>query len=357
MELGQAISITESERRLDALKDALSVSRHCHAGVARGIHAICRELSTHHSLTSRRYSVWALLRKHLDIPFGRFVQSLKSPIAETFFGENPPSKALSSVKRQVDEAPFRHAERAVNHWELKLRNFLRKFNESVHGNSLTPKEERRCYGTISSVRELFITLRGLSATRASVSNATGPLYCELCWRPTMLWQSEHYNLPSSLWPVAFQSSQKPSKRFCHIHVPGVPGSKYRSDLRYRDAFRRELHAQILKGRGSAYILHLRPPPSADESEMRKLAYDQVHSGIGKKRGYRGSHGTREVAAVLFANGTSVAKIAEKMGISRQAVYKALKSLREALDAHETSKYVNPNKELGLELHGIGVPMP
>ena len=60
---------------------------------------------------------------------------------------------------------------------------------------------------------------------------------------------------------------------------------------------------------------------------------------------------------MFANGTSVAKIAEEMGISRQAVYKALKSLREVLDAHETSKYVNPNKELGLELYGIGVPMP
>lgn len=178
--------------------------------------------------------------------------------------------------------------------------------------------------------------------RCDQADSIRECYCELCWRLTVRSvRLAEINLHSD----AVQRSRERikagrlSNRYCSLHMPGT--ARYHADLRYRDAFKRHLDF-IYRRRESDYVFNLQPPSSADKQELRKLAYDQVHSGLHaiapKKINGRG---LREKICLMYLEGLSQSEMARRLGVSRQAVSKAKKSLESLAKTHHAGRYLNP----------------
>ncbi|WP_162884962.1 helix-turn-helix domain-containing protein [Pseudomonas syringae] len=130
-----------------------------------------------------------------------------------------------------------------------------------------------------------------------------------------------------------------SNRYCHVHKPGSP--KYHADLRYKAAFHHHLSALSRSGR-SEFAFNFLPPSSADTQEIRKLAYDQVHSGLHVvTTGEPSSLGLREKVWLMHEEGISQSEMARRLGISRQAISKAKKSLESLIKTHHAGSDINP----------------
>jgi predicted DNA-binding protein YlxM (UPF0122 family) len=259
-------------------------------------------------------------------------------------------------------------------------------------------------GALESVRELFRlfghfrpkltkALRGFDALMDDRTRPQGTAYCELCWRESirskklqeldakerkavravlgasivggdgkdlrwaqalMLKTSRHLPPAAAMvskseaveisriferFSIERMSAGNLSQRYCSIHKPG--SSKYHADLRYKSAFQRQL--KVLMGLArSEYAINFRPPDAADRQEVRKTAYDQVHSGLHAiASGIGTSMGLREKIWLMHGEGLSQPEMAKRLGVSRQAISKAKKSLEELLNAHHAGSYLNP----------------
>lgn len=168
----------------------------------------------------------------------------------------------------------------------------------------------------------------------------GASYCELCWRATMRWRSlmeiegpARY-LPEARW-------RKLSSRYCEVHNPSEPKSRYRRDLPYKKAFHHEIEA--LRGfKPSEYLFRLPLPNGADIQELRKTAYDQVHSKLHAVTiSPAGAPGLREKVWALHRDGLHQAEIARRLGVSRQAVSKAWKGLDDLVRRRMAKAYIDP----------------
>lgn len=130
-----------------------------------------------------------------------------------------------------------------------------------------------------------------------------------------------------------------SSRHCRVHKPG--SAKYHADLRYKAAFQRHLSALSRSGI-SEFAFNFLPPSSADTQEIRKVAYDQVHSGLHVvTTGKPSSLGLREKVWLMHEEGISQSEMARRLGISRQAISKAKKSLESLMNTHHAGSYINP----------------
>ncbi|MBN2990535.1 MarR family transcriptional regulator [Pseudomonas cedrina subsp. fulgida] len=130
-----------------------------------------------------------------------------------------------------------------------------------------------------------------------------------------------------------------SSRYCHVHKPG--SSKYHADLRYKAAFQRHLTALSGAGR-SEFAFNFRAPSAADTQEVRKVAYDQVHSGLHVVTSRKTpSFGLREKVWLMHVEGISQSEMARRLGISRQAISKAKKSLESLMNTQHAGSYINP----------------
>jgi len=123
-----------------------------------------------------------------------------------------------------------------------------------------------------------------------------------------------------------------SQRYCSIHKPG--SSKYHADLRYKSAFQNHIKS-LAKGEwhNADYPLSFSIHTGFDEQEVRKTAYDQVHSRLhANALPSKAFPGLREKVGLMLAEGLTQSEIARRLGISRQAVSKARKSLDQLLSA-------------------------
>lgn len=168
-------------------------------------------------------------------------------------------------------------------------------------------------------------------------------YCELCWRLTVRSvRLAEIKLSTSDDEQCSRERIKAgrlSNRYCSLHMPGT--SHYHADLRYKSAFQRHLEA-VHWGRASEYAFNLQPPSAPDTQELRKLAYDQVHSGlhaIAPKKA--AGPGLREKVWLMHQEGLSQSEMARRLGISRQAISKAKKSLESLMNVHHAGSYLNP----------------
>ncbi len=356
--------------RFRASMDELRPSSGCAIDVAIGLICLKEDLTPHHSLTSRRYSISSLLRRHLDKPIESFLNSLNQHRGhELLFDFKPSRMLLSSPSCAVNTAalvqlrksnherptaasvgaaqrsrvsglstPIDIATNTVRLWDSNFRYAIHVMEEGQ--NRRNPARRSRDLATIESLRTLACCLLSLSPYASGVNapnlSINHPHHCELCWRPTMRWSAAFDRLSHT-----YANETRLSDRFCHQHDPKFSTSSYRADLRYKQAFQRELLAQ--KGLAkSAFLLHLLPPSGADIEELRKLAYDQVHARIGTRGVSKSGYGTRETAALLKSKGLNQSEIARHMGISRQAVSKALKTLEEILRRKAALRYLDPN---------------
>lgn len=168
-------------------------------------------------------------------------------------------------------------------------------------------------------------------------------YCELCWRLTV--RSVRLAEVRCLTTNNEQRSRERikagrlSNRYCSMHMPGT--ARYHADLRYKAAFQRHLDA-VYRRRSSDYTFNLQPPSSPDTQELRKLAYDQVHSGLHAIAPKKASGpGLREKVWLMHQEGLSQSEMARRLGVSRQAISKAKKSLESLMNVHHAGCYLNP----------------
>ncbi|NNB34177.1 helix-turn-helix domain-containing protein [Pseudomonas fragi] len=289
----------------------------------------------------------------------------------------------------------------LERWDANLRFAIRSLH--MEGGKCSPSGEALC-GVLESVRDLFRLLKSFRprVTKAVrdfdtlVDDRTRPqhaVYCELCWRESIRskrlqfiddqerrevdallslaerplvdllamralavslkitkWQSSMEGLISrsracelglifERFRIERMNAGNLSQRYCSIHKPG--SAKYHADLRYKAAFSH--HLSVLQGRGkSEFALNLPVPNSADMQEFRKTAYDQVHSGL-HAVAPKGSPsmGLREKVLLMRQEGLSQSEMARRLGVSRQAISKAKKSLETLVDVHQAGSYLNP----------------
>lgn len=342
--------------RLRHLKEGVTYFSGCDPEVAAGVSSFVKDLTPSHTLTSRRYSVWGALRQRLDRAFSRAVASFSGHWDPGLLDGFKPSQAwrlpathvidelakCPEARRQVITIRAKATDRAevdarldaMECWEECLRFAVRSASEPGNHRLAELKTFTATLGTMRALLRDLRTLRprdGLMPSHGRVADrVTRPdesAYCELCWRETMRTKA----LKSA---GATLSKHRLSNRFCEVHDPSSPGSRYRVDLRYKKAFQRELLA-LYGWAESAYNFRFSPPRSADEAEIRKTAYDLVHSGLRPITGQSmGGASLKERVWRLNRMGLRQADIARDLGVSRQAVSKALKDLEALLRARE-----------------------
>lgn len=341
----------------------ISIPEGCNTELATGIAKLALKISPSHSITSRRFSVWSLVRQHVDRPFDSAIAPLRRHSWGALVGNlvpslawQPPSLDVLALATTFREAalprikgspePASRAESvasAVKQWDECIRLAGRKARITKGQSHLIP--------TLDAMRHLFAALLVLRprverdvygiSVRDSLTRPDQYTLCELCWRESL--RCAALNAGESKI-----RARRLTNRFCKHHDPRDPRSQYRADLRYRDAFRHELDALLGVGR-SAFQLPFHSPAGADFQEVRKTAYDLVHARL---RPLSSSHpGIRERVATLLISGLNQSEVARLLGISRQAVFKAKKSLEAILKARQLDEELSPRTGESLSLSG------
>ncbi|WP_243040106.1 helix-turn-helix domain-containing protein [Dyella sedimenti] len=365
----------------------------CDPELALAVKGFRASLTPSHSLTSRRYSIRGLFRRHLDEPFGRILKlisswpDLRRLLPDLFsdvlvegtinhpwipLGKRPVKSFIApdlselgspvrpvgvlpdgrSVLKEatrpnwIAEVDWRIARLAV--WNENVRQVIRGIDKKTRAGEVTNSVSRRIVGSLDTMRSIldFVRrrrpLRGLDIDFGAVADEKqrrpSEAFCELCWRVSARTKAlKELGWP---WPVPARVARI-SDRFCAEHNPSDPGSRYRADLYYKKAFQREL-ASMTSMVESELWLRFPAPRGADEQETRKTAYDTVHSGLVRIRSTKSQHSSlKERIFALWKKGLSQAVIARELGVSRQAVSKALKSLRLVVEARGRETHVSP----------------
>lgn len=369
----------------------LSPSDGCDPSFALAVGAFRLSLLPSHSLASRRYSIRSLFRRHLDDPFGRTLKwvsrwpdlrrllpnhlsdvlsdgpinqpefpsghsdstSLVTPSGEP--GEQVAVRLTSLVSAaagasrpsSVAEVDWRVQRIAI--WDQNFRLAIRGIREKARKGEIAGRVCKRVCGSLDTARRILDVVR-LSRPRRGMDPDFGCVaderrrrpsetFCELCWRVSI--RTDALKKARWPWPVPARIARL-SDRFCAEHNPSDHGSRYRADLYYKEAFHKEL-ASLELGDESQLWLQFGIPHGADQQEIRKTAYDAVHSGLvpvrSKKPEIRQLF--RERVFALWREGASQSAIARELGVSRQAVSKALKNLRQLLEARSREAEVSP----------------
>jgi hypothetical protein len=249
-----------------------------------------------YNVASRKFNIWSLLHTHLDEPIAKTLHHFDLP--KLFNG------SFSSWLR------LRSMAEANLFFKLNIR--ASQFNPELVAN-------------LESILEIsYFSLARKPSRRIEVSKLKGATqhnyrkkvdhrhypYCELCWR---LCQAAERNMESPEKSFA-------TLRFCSVHDPSVPDSKYRQDHRFRLRF----HDELKKCRTEIFSHKL------TEAEMRAVAYNESHKREGSL-----SAKIRN----FYNDGVTQIEISKKLGISRQAVSKSLKNCK------ASPKQANTNKAL------------
>lgn len=263
-------------------------------------------------------------------------------------GWSIPKKPSRPARKPVGVLPIAWQIGNIGYWEMNFRCVLQRLGSRTSENS-------EMLDTLDLiVYQLIPLLRRFRPARTTTHPEYDSLrddrtahwdehYCELCWRLTVrssrLAEIKFFTTDGEQRLRERIKAGRLSNRYCSMHMPGT--ARYHADLRYRAAFRRHLDA-VYRRRTSDYAFNLQPPSSPDTQELRKLAYDQVHSGLHaiapkKAKG----PGLREKVWLMHQDGLSQSEMARRLGVSRQAISKAKKSLESLMNAHHPGSYLNP----------------
>jgi len=206
-------------------------------------------------------------------------------------------------------------------------------------------------------------------------------YCDLCWRSTMrasefkkirnlslddqyiedIWDlhkqgeknnqyiankfkisTEDVSNKIHKMEAAIRKARNSSNHFCYEHNQKDPKSRYRVDIRYKHTFQQELQA-LQRRNASKFTFRFPPPDAADEQELRKTAYDQVHAGI-RPLDKIDKQSRLEEVFDLYLQGNTISDIAKKLCITKQAVNERKNRINELLKKRQNEQYIYPTSE-------------
>lgn len=306
----------------------------------------CLDLITpRHSVTSRRYSLAAILRVHLDAEVSRAIENYTGAWdRELLFGftlsrtwKKPPPRGEQAMTEDGDLPRLDAALRCAERWRSRIRSAIHSVSAPL-GEDQVP--EWRCFcATLDAVIYCIDVLGSLRPRRTNITKGARQLrqktwgtdYCELCWREVEL----------KVASKAAESGEivRGSRRFCSEHNPRSANSAYWRDRRYKDAFDAEVHRLYQRLNWSSTdlgtaVLELEPDPSSPkgarmhvvpatvhDQDIRRAAYAMVRSGL---------QGTREACLVMRSRGATNAEIATSLNISERAVRLAFETAKERL---------------------------
>jgi transposase-like protein len=400
--------------RVDELDRLLEQARgyaNCPGQLIAGSECLLAELSASSSLTSRRYSVWSVVRRNMDDAFleslagftGEWNQELLANCRLSEMGKYAPS--IRATPNGTTDPAYCEA------WANRGKGWLEGVLGSCQAPHLQPETPRRpfndgwdfrvvakrldkpsnvtpmdwqirnidlwavniqcalqnlCLRTVDAreiisafdfvLYELIPLLKRFRPTRTTThpdheslpdaqTRSDGGSYCELCWCPSM----RTAQLDSLRWSVPDHQKRpgdkinagKLSNRYCSVHSPG--SARYHADLRYKAALQHHMHSMVSgEWRNSDYPLSFSIDKGFDEQEIRKTAYDQVHSRLhANAPPGEATQGLREKIAVMLTEGLNQSEIARRLGVSRQAISKARKSLDELISRRCAGMELDP----------------
>lgn len=371
------MSRIERVQRVSALLHSFTSSERCDSSFSNGLRLFADSLTPSHSLTSRTPSLRAIMRQHLDQPFlevlsnysGQWDQSL---LEGKLLSEMPYESPSDSVCRHPDEMTADWYIRNLQAWDERIRRAIHSVHDTIsfdpeptiiddwdfddtnadpllqeNSKEFSVRTEfthtldcvrltlkhliyfRPKSGTVPLQRRRQLELAGLHPPLGPILDSrTRPqsgTYCQLCWRTTMrskaMTAQKHPNGPAS-------QARKQSNRYCHVHNPSDPKSKYRRDLPYKKLFNDELLAFDYGLGQSQFILPPILPSGPDEQEVRKAVYEMIRMGthsISPKEG--APPRLRQRILALYRSGMTQSEIARYLGISRQAVSVEMKKIQ------------------------------
>jgi len=310
--------------------------------LALGLAAFWDSISSSHSLTSRKHSLWTPIRKHIDLPFQKAIASIEpgqfhvlvEGLRPSLMWRSPSQRILEIARSCMDASPnylkdvseeLSAADRRISalmQWDECMR-IAARFAPNCQGQSAY-------VASLDTMRTLIAKLRHFRPQREIDSAGTAhkdfrtradqDSFCELCWRPSM-------RAVALLDGTRKISAHRKSGRFCSVHDPSNPKSQYRRDLRFKTTFRREVDA-LSKMDSTAFLISPILHVGADFADMRRAAYNLVHARL--RPSNSSTPGLRECVAHLLSQGASQSEVARQLGISRQAVSQANKSLKETV---------------------------
>lgn len=336
-------SKTPANRAIDWLRQAIPTGTD--QRVKATLLSCLDEITSRHSVTSRRYALAAILRVQLDYEVRRVIEGypgtwdreLLSGFTLSEVWKRSPPRGGERTRTQDNLPRVDAALRYAESWRSRVRS-------AIHSAERPPIDDHvaewlRFCATLDAVIYCIDVFGTLLPGRTNVAKgarqprqkAWGADYCELCWRKVeFLVASE-----------ASESGQivRGSRRFCREHNPRTKNSVYWRDRRYKDAFDAEIHRLHQRRRWSTNdlgtaLLELEPDPSrvagarmhvapltVHEEDLRRAAYAMVRAGL---------QGTREACMIMRSRGATNKEIAASLNISERAVRLAFETARKRI---------------------------
>lgn len=305
----------------------VSVWKDCSAGISVAVERF-NERSRPFSLASRQYSFLRLIREELDVAVAEYRSQLDQ---KYLLFQVPGLSATEPFSAVIRNNGFRVTGDVI-------RKTLRRFVDS--SECVFSDADKTFIDTAETLLEVLIFCRSKQPQKRKNAGAKFNLqrpreFCRFCGQPSEYMQ--FINNPYTWNSLDEEQKVRLSHKYCHAHRPklqdGTWNNEYRKAMRSKKKFEIETN-RLLKQSAqpgalkqhaddasiNRYIMYLIAQTTlqpADEDKIRDLARRLVN--------YRISDRKKQII-MLMTLGYSQAEIARRLGVERQAVWKALKSI-------------------------------
>ncbi len=281
-----------------------------------------------YSFLSRRYSVFSLMKHHLDDAFSELEEGLG---VSMYKGVLTPSKLkypryLSESQQScyLGLTPHRRVSYSLNYWEGFIGNVIKDDFEQNPAYMGALESLRMLVQAIvlwcGDGRESLNMDRQPSKSRARTKKHIQPKnrHCALCWRPLNYTSGD-------IDESRYGTVNKIQTKYCYHHDRTGNFHNYVRDRRYIKSFDRE-YASLTKREASNYhpnaswyVNSAREKGHAvGVTEIRKIIYFLIRSGLDTPR--------RKEVYAMHEDGNSLSEISRRLGVTRQAVHKTIKQI-------------------------------
>ena len=304
----------------------------CLAGAVRSFDEAC---STSFTVASKKRSIWRLMNEHIEPAVLKAFGEVQPNPYVAWFGAGGLTRwmRIGASARHADQQ-LKRLHRAVDD-PLKpsvetLRSLL-SFVIGLQPKRVIPREVKPLKG---------------APKRNRLSRTSCAPYCELCWRLTQRSEAIERAEPTYHEPLEVAARTRwLSDRFCDHHDPKNPGSSYRRDLRYRGGIESAMDSlrRALRANPALHAVIARDDPNAIWTpdlrglDLANRVYTAFSPLVMRMRWYayqiaRHRPSDSTISAVKLAGqGHHQAEIARRLGLTPQAVSKALRQARGVFD--------------------------